>query len=235
MGIFHEFFPIAKTSVGDCGESQRNAEFSCEFGGGDVGPADDSTDESSTVPRKPGLTQKVREIVEGTQQQIDQSKIIELQLLKIHRMIEKFDDIHFFVEPSHETYDVNPQRFRVAACESILSADRRPCQEKKKPVAKPASETKPASKPFSRADLKSSQKLPLPSKRLTKTVSMPLLSTSKPISESTSTLAIPKKYSRCSQKLPSPDVQQILKAAKEKRKSNRSEIKIPVVELKLFK
>lgn len=234
MGIFHEFFPITKASICDYVENQRNGEFLCQSGGGDVRP-DNSVDKCSKVPPKPGLTQKVREIVEGTQQQINQSKIIETQLSRVHRMIEKFDDINFFVEPSHGAYEVDPQRFRVAACESILSMDQKSCQEKKEAVAKPPTTPKPTLKPHTRVDLKNSQRLQLPSTRLTKTVSMPVLSSSKPISDSMSTLAIPKKFSRCSQKLPSPGVQQILKAAKDKRKSNKSEIKIPVVELKLCK
>lgn len=234
MGIFHEFFPVAKASICDYVESQRNAEFSSINGGGDVGH-DTPIDELTKVTRKSGLTQKVREIVEGTQQQIHQSKIIESQLSRVHRMIEKFDEINFFVEPSHDTYDVDPQRFRVAACESILSMNQKPSQEKEEVVAKSPSTPKPIPKPYSRVDLKNNQKLLLPSRALAKTVSMPVLSSSKPVSSSMSTIAIPKKYSRCSQKLPSADVQQILKAAKDKRKSNKTEIKIPVVELKLCK
>lgn len=233
MGIFHEFFPVAKASIPDHAKSLEKAEL-CKLGGGDVG-SESFIGESSKLLPKPGLTEKVREIVEGTHQQINQSKIIEQQLSRVHRMIEKIDEINFIIEPSYEFYDVDPLRFRVAACESILSMEPKNQEDKKKTTAAAPSTPKPVPKASPRVDLKSNRKLPLPAKVLTKTVSMPVLSSSKPISDSMSTLAVPKKFSRCFQKVPSFEVQEILKAAKEKRVSNRSEIKIPVVELKLCK
>lgn len=227
MGIFHEFFPVTKALIPEQAESLKKAEL-CELGGGDIG-FEDFDAERSKKSHKQGLTEKVREIVDGTHQQINQSKIIEQQLSRVHHLIEKFDKINFIIEPGYETYVVDPQRFRVAACESILSMDSRTCKEK----AVNSRTSKPAPKPASRVDPKNYQKLPISSKKLTKTASMPILSSSKSNSSPTSTFAIPKKSSHCSQKLPSLEVQQILKAAKDKRVSKRSEIKIPVVELKL--
>lgn len=238
MVIFHEFFPITKSSILDHAESLKKEELSSNFGGGDVS-------HSLFVAKQnlmKGLTEKVRKIVDGTQEQLMQSRVMEKQLSRVHRMIETVDDINFIIEPGCETYNVDPQRFRVAACESILSMKPKIYRNEEKTFAatpstpKPEPEpSKPTPKPSSKVEPKNNRKLPIPSKGLTKTVSMPALSSSKKRSDSVTCFAVPKNHSRCSQKLPSPEIQQILKAAKEKRVSNRSEIKIPVVELKFLK
>lgn len=222
MVVFHEFFPVEKKAITAYVECQMRASGLSQAGGGDAPEVDIEkqsvgADESGEEP-----------------QQLDELEI------KMKDLCASFAESDFCINSCGNFHDVDPQRFKVAACESFLSisenvAKAPPVSRKDK---KDKSSLKTSAKKESPIALQKPKKT-FEFRTVKKSASMPVISYEKPRSYSSLASSViqskPKKQAlRFADDPPSPFVQKILKAAKEKHKMVKNEIKIPIVDLKLI-
>lgn len=128
MVVFHEFFPVKKESIAAYVNKQENVESLVKDTHGyesSAHPVKDVFD----VPKKQSLSNVIQGLIDDNNNDLRVSEVMEKKMNELHKMIENFDKINYFMDPPQSEKIFDHKRVDIAQSESILSLGKRDMQQ----------------------------------------------------------------------------------------------------------